>query len=108
MTRTYRPATLPATRPDLQLSVASRGFALAAFAADLQPDLARRLHNSTGDAERACCGTRAIQLKWRVPRLGSRTKQQLLGPTAANERPPSPAAGPTGSARDARVFETDS
>src|SRR5437762_3775970 len=44
MARTYRPATLPATRPALQLSVGAGHFAFAASARILQLNLPRRSH----------------------------------------------------------------
>src|ERR1051325_2594544 len=78
MARTYRPTTLPATRPDLQLPVASRDFALAANAAALQPKLARWLHRtetlrSAPDARR-----RAIRMMWGVYRPAQEQNRNFL------------------------------
>src|ERR1041384_4016915 len=62
MARTYRPATLPATRPDLQLAVASRDIGRAANAAALQPKLARWLHRTETPRSAPNARRRAIRI----------------------------------------------
>src|ERR1044071_2057500 len=92
MARTYRPATLPATRPDLQLAVASRDIGRAAKAAALQPKLARWLHRT--ETLRSAPNARRRAIRSLSP--SARTKQKL----SRTEYAPKPGA----QSRDSPLF----